>query len=82
MLQKASVKIINDTVCNEVTEGQLTSRMLCSGFLLGGVDACQVRVGSGRGGGGPEAPEWIDSFSFSSAVTTSHILTQSKNKIK
>lgn len=40
-LQKASVKIINDTVCNEVTEGQLTSRMLCSGFLLGGVDACQ-----------------------------------------
>lgn len=41
ILQKASVKIINDTVCNEVTEGQLTSRMLCSGFLAGGVDACQ-----------------------------------------
>lgn len=50
MLQKASVKIINDTVCNEVTEGQLTSRMLCSGFLLGGVDACQVRAGSWREG--------------------------------
>ncbi|XP_033959295.1 suppressor of tumorigenicity 14 protein homolog [Pseudochaenichthys georgianus] len=41
LLQKASVKIINDTVCNVVTEGQLTSRMLCSGFLSGGVDACQ-----------------------------------------
>ncbi|XP_058502999.1 suppressor of tumorigenicity 14 protein homolog isoform X2 [Solea solea] len=41
LLQKASVKIINDTVCNVVTEGQLTSRMLCSGFLAGGVDACQ-----------------------------------------
>uniref|UniRef100_A0A3Q3IC56 Zmp:0000001114 n=1 Tax=Monopterus albus TaxID=43700 RepID=A0A3Q3IC56_MONAL len=41
LLQKASVKIINDTVCNVVTEGQLTSRMLCSGFLTGGVDACQ-----------------------------------------
>lgn len=41
VLQKASVKIINDTVCNVVTEGQLTSRMLCSGFLAGGVDACQ-----------------------------------------
>ncbi|XP_068425211.1 suppressor of tumorigenicity 14 protein homolog [Clinocottus analis] len=41
LLQKASVKIINDTVCNIVTEGQLTSRMLCSGFLAGGVDACQ-----------------------------------------
>uniref|UniRef100_A0A665W3E0 Suppressor of tumorigenicity 14 protein homolog n=1 Tax=Echeneis naucrates TaxID=173247 RepID=A0A665W3E0_ECHNA len=41
LLQKASVKIINDTVCNIVTEGQLTSRMLCSGFLVGGIDACQ-----------------------------------------
>ncbi|XP_068592623.1 suppressor of tumorigenicity 14 protein homolog [Cebidichthys violaceus] len=41
LLQKAMVKIINDTVCNMVTEGQLTSRMLCSGFLAGGVDACQ-----------------------------------------
>lgn len=43
LLQKAMVKIINDTVCNMVTEGQVTSRMLCSGFLTGGVDACQVR---------------------------------------
>lgn len=41
LLQKASVKIINDTVCNQVTEGQVTSRMMCSGFLAGGVDACQ-----------------------------------------
>ncbi|XP_074510127.1 suppressor of tumorigenicity 14 protein homolog [Sebastes fasciatus] len=41
VLQKAQVKIINDTVCNVVTEGQVTSRMLCSGFLSGGVDACQ-----------------------------------------
>uniref|UniRef100_A0A8C4EZX1 ST14 transmembrane serine protease matriptase n=1 Tax=Dicentrarchus labrax TaxID=13489 RepID=A0A8C4EZX1_DICLA len=41
ILQKASVKIINDSVCNMVTEGQLTSRMLCSGFLAGGIDACQ-----------------------------------------
>lgn len=37
------MKIINDSVCNVVTEGQVTSRMLCSGFLAGGVDACQVR---------------------------------------
>ncbi|XP_035528100.1 suppressor of tumorigenicity 14 protein homolog [Morone saxatilis] len=41
ILQKASVKVINDSVCNMVTEGQVTSRMLCSGFLAGGVDACQ-----------------------------------------
>lgn len=42
ILQKAQVKIINDTVCDLVTEGQVTSRMLCSGFLAGGIDACQV----------------------------------------
>ncbi|GAA6093188.1 suppressor of tumorigenicity 14 protein homolog, partial [Tachysurus ichikawai] len=42
VLQKAMVKIINDTVCDSITEGQVTSRMLCSGFLTGGVDACQV----------------------------------------
>uniref|UniRef100_A0A672MAD0 Suppressor of tumorigenicity 14 protein homolog n=1 Tax=Sinocyclocheilus grahami TaxID=75366 RepID=A0A672MAD0_SINGR len=41
ILQKAEVKVINDTVCNMVTEGQVTSRMLCSGYLTGGVDACQ-----------------------------------------
>ncbi|XP_054903943.1 suppressor of tumorigenicity 14 protein homolog [Poeciliopsis prolifica] len=42
LLQEATVKIINDTVCNEViTQQQVTSRMLCSGFLRGGVDACQ-----------------------------------------
>uniref|UniRef100_A0A8C6SHQ7 Zmp:0000001114 n=1 Tax=Neogobius melanostomus TaxID=47308 RepID=A0A8C6SHQ7_9GOBI len=41
LLQKASVKIINDSVCNTVTEGQVTSRMLCSGVLAGGIDACQ-----------------------------------------
>ncbi|XP_051521960.1 suppressor of tumorigenicity 14 protein homolog isoform X1 [Myxocyprinus asiaticus] len=41
ILQKAEVKVINDTVCNIVTEGQVTSRMMCSGYLSGGVDACQ-----------------------------------------
>uniref|UniRef100_A0AAY4AQ10 ST14 protein n=1 Tax=Denticeps clupeoides TaxID=299321 RepID=A0AAY4AQ10_9TELE len=41
LLQKAEVKVINDTVCNDVTEGLVTSRMMCSGYLAGGVDACQ-----------------------------------------
>ncbi|KAA0702234.1 Suppressor of tumorigenicity 14 protein -like protein [Triplophysa tibetana] len=41
ILQKADVKVINDTICNMVTEGQVTSRMMCSGYLGGGVDACQ-----------------------------------------
>ncbi|XP_043936380.1 suppressor of tumorigenicity 14 protein homolog isoform X2 [Protopterus annectens] len=41
VLQKAEVKIINDTVCNSATSGQVTPRMMCSGYLTGGVDACQ-----------------------------------------
>ncbi|XP_048477061.1 telomerase protein component 1-like [Rhincodon typus] len=40
-LQKAEVKIINQTICNSVVDETVTSRMLCSGFLAGGVDACQ-----------------------------------------
>ncbi|TRY91359.1 hypothetical protein DNTS_026252 [Danionella cerebrum] len=41
ILQKAEVKVINDTICNIVTANQVTSRMMCSGYLTGGVDACQ-----------------------------------------
>lgn len=43
VLQKAEVRIINSTVCNDLMGGQLTSRMLCAGVLSGGVDACQVK---------------------------------------
>ncbi|XP_043090561.1 suppressor of tumorigenicity 14 protein homolog [Puntigrus tetrazona] len=42
VLQKANVRIINGTVCNELMGGQITSRMTCAGVLSGGVDACQV----------------------------------------
>lgn len=41
-LQKAEVRIINSTVCNDLMKGQITSRMTCAGILAGGVDACQV----------------------------------------
>lgn len=41
VLQKAQVRIINHTVCNNLMGGQITSRMLCAGVLSGGVDACQ-----------------------------------------
>lgn len=41
VLQKAQVRLINQTVCNKLMGGQLTSRMLCAGILSGGVDACQ-----------------------------------------
>lgn len=42
VLQKAQVRIINQTVCDRLMGGQITSRMLCAGVLQGGVDACQV----------------------------------------
>ncbi|XP_039987606.1 ST14 transmembrane serine protease matriptase a [Xiphias gladius] len=41
VLQKAQVRIINRSVCNDLMGGQITSRMLCAGVLTGGVDACQ-----------------------------------------
>ncbi|XP_030638955.1 ST14 transmembrane serine protease matriptase b [Chanos chanos] len=41
VLQKAEVRIINDTVCNQLMNGEITSHMMCAGVLKGGVDACQ-----------------------------------------
>uniref|UniRef100_A0A6Q2YHE3 Suppressor of tumorigenicity 14 protein homolog n=1 Tax=Esox lucius TaxID=8010 RepID=A0A6Q2YHE3_ESOLU len=41
ILQKAQVRIINSTVCNQLMSGQLTTKMMCAGVLTGGVDACQ-----------------------------------------
>lgn len=42
VLQKANVRIINSTVCDQLMNGQITSRMTCAGIEKGGVDACQV----------------------------------------
>ncbi|NWX87777.1 ST14 protein, partial [Nothoprocta pentlandii] len=41
VLQKAEIRVINQSVCNELLPGQLTARMMCVGVLTGGVDACQ-----------------------------------------
>uniref|UniRef100_A0A8C7X085 ST14 transmembrane serine protease matriptase a n=1 Tax=Oryzias sinensis TaxID=183150 RepID=A0A8C7X085_9TELE len=41
ILQKAEVRIINQTVCNTLMGGEITNQMLCAGVLQGGVDACQ-----------------------------------------
>ncbi|XP_047221815.1 suppressor of tumorigenicity 14 protein-like isoform X2 [Girardinichthys multiradiatus] len=41
ILQKAQVRIINNTVCKDLLENRINDRMLCAGILTGGVDACQ-----------------------------------------
>lgn len=40
------MKLIDSDTCNrkEVYDGDITPRMLCAGYLEGGVDACQVIV--------------------------------------
>uniref|UniRef100_A0A7M4EF15 Transmembrane protease serine 11E-like n=1 Tax=Crocodylus porosus TaxID=8502 RepID=A0A7M4EF15_CROPO len=42
-LQEATIKLIDPQICNrkEVYSGVITPRMLCAGYLEGGVDACQ-----------------------------------------
>ncbi|XP_060696339.1 transmembrane protease serine 9-like isoform X2 [Hemiscyllium ocellatum] len=40
ILQKANVDIIDDNTCKNIYS-QFTERMLCAGFLSGGVDSCQ-----------------------------------------
>ncbi|XP_014444142.1 suppressor of tumorigenicity 14 protein [Tupaia chinensis] len=41
ILQKGEIRIINQTKCEELLPQQITPRMMCVGFLRGGVDACQ-----------------------------------------
>uniref|UniRef100_A0A8D2LJ70 Suppressor of tumorigenicity 14 protein homolog n=1 Tax=Varanus komodoensis TaxID=61221 RepID=A0A8D2LJ70_VARKO len=41
ILQKAEIRVINQTMCNTLLPNQMTVRMMCVGILAGGVDACQ-----------------------------------------
>lgn len=49
ILQKGEIRIINQTTCEKLLPQQITPRMMCVGYLSGGVDACQV--GAGRQAG-------------------------------
>lgn len=41
ILQKGEIRVINQTTCEELLPQQITPRMMCVGFLSGGVDSCQ-----------------------------------------
>jgi hypothetical protein len=60
ILQKGEVRVINQTTCEELMPQQITPRMMCVGFLAGGVDACQVceRPEEWGGGGGGALGGW------------------------
>lgn len=47
VLQKGEIRVINQTTCESLLPQQITPRMMCVGYLSGGVDACQVRAGRG-----------------------------------
>lgn len=57
ILQKGEIRVINQTTCEKLLPQQITPRMMCVGYLSGGVDACQVGPLGGRGGAGPVAWE-------------------------
>ncbi|KAJ0064640.1 hypothetical protein NL108_011482, partial [Boleophthalmus pectinirostris] len=41
ILQKASVRVVNSTVCKSLMGDDVTDTMMCAGVLQGGIDACQ-----------------------------------------
>lgn len=41
ILQKGEIRVINQTTCEKLMPQQITPRMMCVGYLSGGVDACQ-----------------------------------------
>lgn len=64
VLQKGEIRVINQTTCEGLLPQQITPRMMCVGFLSGGVDSCQVceeakleEEGPRKAGAG-ESPGW------------------------
>lgn len=51
ILQKGEIRVINQTTCEKLMPQQITARMMCVGYLSGGVDACQVGTAGEPGQG-------------------------------
>lgn len=62
VLQKGEIRVINQTTCEKLMPQQITPRMMCVGYLSGGVDACQV--GAGRLGLGWGLGRWAGHLSL------------------
>lgn len=46
-LQKATVELLDQTLCSSLYSHALTDRMLCAGYLEGKIDSCQVSIVQG-----------------------------------
>lgn len=64
ILQKGEIRVINQTTCEHLLPQQITPRMICVGYLSGGVDACQ-----GDSGGPLSSPE-ADGRMFQAGVVS------------
>lgn len=40
-LQEATVPVLDQSTCNQAYGGEITNRMMCAGYLQGGIDSCQ-----------------------------------------
>lgn len=47
LLQKATVELLDQTLCASLYTNALTERMVCAGYLEGKIDSCQVFLGLG-----------------------------------
>ncbi|XP_072305550.1 suppressor of tumorigenicity 14 protein homolog isoform X2 [Eucyclogobius newberryi] len=63
-LQKALVRVVNSTVCKDLTDSSVTERMMCAGVLQGGIDACQ------GDSGGPLSVQELSGKTFLAGVVS------------
>ncbi|XP_042552139.1 suppressor of tumorigenicity 14 protein [Dipodomys spectabilis] len=64
VLQKGEIRVINQTTCEDLMPQLITPRMMCVGFLSGGVDACQ------GDSGGPLSSVETDNRIFQAGVVS------------